>query len=183
MGLNERLAYALEDSPVRELAVYLLGNVPGLPPIVQSLHIMGIAAVMASIVMVNLKFLGLAVPSQNVSEMIGRLMPWTWWALLLNAVPGGIFVWLGRHATSSTRSSESSSHCCFRLLCWRLWCTASTRGNRAIGDGRRRAVSPVGPLRCCRLCSRLGWSWQGGGSRMRTIFSTMSERSLPRAGS
>ena len=92
MGLNERLAYALEDSPVRELAVYLLGNVPGLPPIVQSLHIMGIAAVMASIVMVNLKFLGLAVPSQNVSEMIGRLMPWTWWALLLNAVPGGIFV-------------------------------------------------------------------------------------------
>lgn len=95
MGLNERLAYvayALEDSPVRELAVYLLGNVPGLPPIVQSLHIMGIAAVMASIVMINLKFLGLAVPSQNVSEMIGRLMPWTWWALLLNAATGGLFV-------------------------------------------------------------------------------------------
>ena len=92
MGLNERVAYALEDSPARELAVYLLGNVPGLPPIVQSLHIMGIAVVMATIVMVNLRFLGLAVPSQNVSEMIGRLMPWTWWALLLNAVTGSVFV-------------------------------------------------------------------------------------------
>ena len=92
MGLNERLAYALEDSPARELAVYLLGNVPGLPPIIQSLHIMGIAVVMASIVMVNLKFLGLAVPGQNVSEMIGRLMPWAWWALLLNAVTGSVFV-------------------------------------------------------------------------------------------
>ena len=92
MGLNERLAYALEDSSLNELAIYILGNVPGLPPIVQSFHIMGIAAVMASIVMVNLKFLGLAVPSQNLSEMIDRLMPWTWWALLLNAVTGSVFV-------------------------------------------------------------------------------------------
>ena len=24
--------------------------------------------------------------------MIGRLMPWTWWALLLNAVTGSVFV-------------------------------------------------------------------------------------------
>ena len=48
-----------------QLAVYLLGNVPSLPPIIQSLHIMGIAVVMASIVMVNLKFLGLAVQAKT----------------------------------------------------------------------------------------------------------------------
>ena len=76
--MRESLASALSDSQAREVAVYLLGNVPGLPPIAQSLHILGIAVVMASIVMVDLKFLGLALPSQNVSEMILRLMPWTW---------------------------------------------------------------------------------------------------------
>ncbi|TDI20819.1 MAG: hypothetical protein E2P06_14730 [Acidobacteria bacterium] len=90
--MREALASALSESQAREVAVYLLGNVPGLPPIAQSLHILGIAVVMASIVMVDLKFLGLAVPSQNVSEMIRRLMPWTWWALLLNALTGLLFV-------------------------------------------------------------------------------------------
>ncbi len=90
--MNEFLANALVDSGARELAVYLLGNVPGLPPITQAIHILGIAVVMSSIVMVNLRFLGVGVPSQNVSEMIQRLMPWTWWALLLNALTGLLFV-------------------------------------------------------------------------------------------
>ena len=90
--MRETLASVIAESQAQEAAVYLLGNVPGLPPIAQSLHILGIAVVMGSIVMVDLKFLGLAVPSQNVSEMIRRLMPWTWWALLLNAVTGLLFV-------------------------------------------------------------------------------------------
>ena len=90
--MKDWLASALAESQAREVAVYLLGNVPGLPPIAQSVHILGIAVVMASIVMIDLKFLGLAVPTQNVSEMIRRLMPWTWWALSLNAVTGLLFV-------------------------------------------------------------------------------------------
>ena len=90
--MKEWVASALVESQARKVAVYLLGNVPGLPPIAQSLHILGIAVVMGSIVMVDLKLLGLAVPTQNVSEMIRRLMPWTWWALSLNAVTGLLFV-------------------------------------------------------------------------------------------
>ena len=92
MALNERLASLLTDSSAQELALYLLGNVPGLPPVAQTVHILGICIVMASIVMVNLKFLGLALPSQNLSEMISRLYPWTWWALPVNAVTGLLFV-------------------------------------------------------------------------------------------
>ncbi len=90
--MKESVAAWLAESHARELAVYLLGNVPGLPPIAQSFHILGIAVVMSSAVMINLRLLGLAVPSQNVSEMIGRLMPWTWWALLVNATTGLLFV-------------------------------------------------------------------------------------------
>ena len=90
--MNESLANALAGSRVSEFAVYLLGNVPGLPPIAQAVHILGIAVVMGSIVMVDLRLLGIAVPSQDAGEMIRRLMPWTWWALSLNAVSGLLFV-------------------------------------------------------------------------------------------
>ena len=90
--MRETLANALAESQVRELAVYLLGNVPGLPPIAQSIHILGIAVVMGSVVMVDLKLLGLALPTQNVSEMIRRLMPWMWIALAVNVSSGLIFV-------------------------------------------------------------------------------------------
>tara|TARA_Y100000588_G_scaffold320585_1_gene351261 strand:+ start:478 stop:1041 length:564 start_codon:yes stop_codon:yes gene_type:complete len=92
MVLNERLADLFTDSSAQELALYLLGNIPGLPPVAQTLHILGICIVMASIIMVNLKFLGLALPSQNLSEMISRLYPWTWWALPVNAITGLLFV-------------------------------------------------------------------------------------------
>ena len=90
--MHETLANVLMGSRASETAVYLLGNVPGLPPISQALHILGIAAVMGSIVMVDLKFLGLALPGQNVSEMVGRVMPWMWCALALNLVTGLLFV-------------------------------------------------------------------------------------------
>ena len=92
MDWRDSLANALVESQAREVMVHLLGNVPGFPPIVQSFHILGIAVVMASIVMVDLRFIGIAVPSQNISEMIRRLMPWMWWALLLNAITGSVCV-------------------------------------------------------------------------------------------
>jgi hypothetical protein len=90
--MRDFLAQTLAESPTREWMVYLLGNVPGLPPIAQSFHIMGIATVVGSIVMVDLKFLGLALPNQNVSEMIRRLLPWTWYALAANFVTGLLFI-------------------------------------------------------------------------------------------
>ena len=90
--MKESIASFLAESQAREFAVYLLGNVPGLPPIAQSLHILGIAVVMSSAVMVNLRLLGLALPSQTPGEMIRRLLPWTFWALPVNLITGALFV-------------------------------------------------------------------------------------------
>ena len=90
--MKDAIASALEESQAREYILYLLGNVPGLPPIVQTFHIAGICIVVGSIVMINLRFLGIAVPSQNITEMIDRLMPWMWWALLVNVLSGLVFV-------------------------------------------------------------------------------------------
>lgn len=45
--------------------------------------------------MLDLRILGLAVPSQSISEMTKRVMPWLWWALASNFVSGAFFL-LGR---------------------------------------------------------------------------------------
>jgi hypothetical protein len=88
----DSLAGALAESPARTLAVYLLGNVPGFPPIVQTCHILSIAAIMGSIVLIDLKVLGLALPSQTTGDLVRRLMPWTWSALPVLAVSGLVFI-------------------------------------------------------------------------------------------
>ena len=90
--MNETLATAIAEGPLREWAIALLSNVPGLPPISQTLHILGIAVVMASAVLIDLRILGLALPSQPVGQMIRRLGPWVWWALALNFVTGLPFI-------------------------------------------------------------------------------------------
>ncbi len=90
--MRDTLAQLLAESPTREWTVYLLSNVPGLPPIAQSFHILGIATVIGSIGMVDLRFLGLALRHQNVSEMIRRLLPWTWAALAVNLMTGSLFI-------------------------------------------------------------------------------------------
>ncbi|MBL4821165.1 MAG: hypothetical protein JKY98_09295 [Gammaproteobacteria bacterium] len=86
------LAELISDSIFQEASLFLLRTVPGFPPIIQTVHILGIAVVMGSIVMLNLRVLGLAVPSQNISEMTQRLMPWLWSALVINAISGSVFL-------------------------------------------------------------------------------------------
>lgn len=86
------LGRALTGSPINQLAQYLLSHVPGLPPIVQTIHILSVSAIMGSIVLIDLKVLGLALPSQTTAELVRRLMPWTWWALPWLALSGLMFV-------------------------------------------------------------------------------------------
>lgn len=88
----ENLARAIDASWMHTLALYLLSNVPGFPPIVQTVHILSVAAIMGSIVLIDLRVLGLALPSQTTPELVRRLMPWTWWALPLLAVSGLVFL-------------------------------------------------------------------------------------------
>jgi hypothetical protein len=86
------IARAIAASPIHTFALHLLSNVPGFPPIVQTVHILSVAAIMGSIVLIDLKVLGLALPSQSTSELVRRLMPWTWWALPSLALSGLVFV-------------------------------------------------------------------------------------------
>jgi len=82
----------LSGSFLQDGALWALRNIPGFPPIIQTVHILGIAVVMGTVVMLDLRILGLAVPSQKISEMTNRLMPWLWWALASNLVSGAFFL-------------------------------------------------------------------------------------------
>lgn len=86
------IANLLAGSFLQDGALWALRNIPGFPPIIQTVHILGIAVVMGSVVILDLRILGLAVPSQKISEMTRRLMPWLWWALASNFVSGSFFL-------------------------------------------------------------------------------------------
>lgn len=92
MNLLSAIAQVIADSSAHQIALDLLRNVPGLPPTVQTLHIISIAAILGSVVFIALRTLGVAVPSQSPREMVQRLMPWTWGALLVLALSGSILI-------------------------------------------------------------------------------------------
>jgi hypothetical protein len=85
-------ARAIASSGAHDVAVDLLSTVPGLPPIMQTFHLLSIAVVLGSTVLVSLRTLGVAARSQVPSEMARRLAPWTWSALPVLLVSGLIFV-------------------------------------------------------------------------------------------
>lgn len=86
------LGRALMGTRLHSFALHLLGDLPGFPPIVQTVHILSVSAVMGSIVLIDLRVLGLALPSQRTSDLVRRLAPWTWWALPSLALSGLVFV-------------------------------------------------------------------------------------------
>ena len=92
MDISRALSEAIAGTPVHASALYLLSNVPGFPPIVQTVHLLSVSAIMGSSVLLNLKVLGMALPSQPAGELVRRLMPWTWTALPLNAASGLVFI-------------------------------------------------------------------------------------------
>ena len=88
----DSLAQTLQTSALHDAALYVLRNVPGLPPMAQTVHLLSIACIVGSIVMIDLKVLGWALPGQSLHEMVRRLMPWTWWSLPVLLLSGSIFV-------------------------------------------------------------------------------------------
>lgn len=73
-----------------ELSIQLLSSVPGLPPVLQTIHLLGLAMLMASAVMMDLRVLNVAGRRQHLQEVFQRLFPWLFWALpvmLLSGLP------------------------------------------------------------------------------------------------
>jgi len=57
-------------------------------PIIQTIHILAIAAVFVSVLMINLRILELAGRSRTMTETARRYLPWVWWGLLVLLISG-----------------------------------------------------------------------------------------------
>jgi hypothetical protein len=86
------LGQAIDGTPFHAAALYLLSHVPGGPPLVQTVHLLGISVVMGSAVLIDLRVLGLALRGQATEDLIRRLAPWTWSALPFLALSGLVFI-------------------------------------------------------------------------------------------
>ena len=91
----ESLSSWIANSAANDLALALLRKVPGSPPILQTLHLWSIVAIMASALMLDLRILGLAVPSQEIHEMAQRLRYWSV-AGVLGVFSSGVWFVLAR---------------------------------------------------------------------------------------
>ena len=59
---------------------------------VQSVHILAIAIVMSSVVVVDLRLMGLMGHSQSITGMTRRFIPWVWWALAALLLSGVVLI-------------------------------------------------------------------------------------------
>jgi hypothetical protein len=61
-------------------------------PTVQTVHILAISMVLASMAMFDLRLLGLAGKRHSITSFSRRFMPWLWGALIVLAISGGVLI-------------------------------------------------------------------------------------------
>ena len=57
-------------------------------PILQVIHILAISSAFGSVLMINLRILGLTGGTRTMTQTVRRFLPWTWWALLVLIATG-----------------------------------------------------------------------------------------------
>src|SRR5277367_1748684 len=78
----------LGDTPVS----LVIQKVFWIIPTVQTIHILAISVVVASMAMFDLRLLGLAGKRHSIVSLSRRFMPWLWGALIVLAVSGSILI-------------------------------------------------------------------------------------------
>ena len=61
-------------------------------PLIQWIHILGVALICGSVVLIGLRMMGFLKFSPPLADMARRLLPWTWFAIVVNVITGVIMV-------------------------------------------------------------------------------------------
>jgi hypothetical protein len=101
----------LYESPLRELSDHFLRSIPGLPPFLQTVHLIGVAIILGSIVMLSFRILGIAAKNQSLPEMSSRLYPWFFSALPVMLISASPFFLQDLNATLLIRFLASRPSC------------------------------------------------------------------------
>lgn len=59
-------------------------------PIIESFHLLGMAALVGTVTAFDLRLLGLALRGTRVSELARRLIPWAWTGFAIQVITGGM---------------------------------------------------------------------------------------------
>ncbi len=73
-------------------ASVFIQSVSWLIPTLQTVHILAISVVLGSILLVDLRLLGVIGRGATLEVVVGRFAVWLWWALLVLAVSGSVLV-------------------------------------------------------------------------------------------
>ena len=71
---------------------HVVQNVFWIIPVVQTIHILCVSIVMASMAMLDLRLMGLALRRHSIVSLAHRFMPWTWGALPLLLLSGTVLI-------------------------------------------------------------------------------------------
>ncbi len=67
-------------------------------PLLESIHVIAIVLVVGSLLMLDLRLIGIAARSYSVRSLSKELVPWTWFAFVLSVVTGsGLFITRASH--------------------------------------------------------------------------------------
>jgi hypothetical protein len=83
-----------------------LQTVSWIVPAVQTVHILAVAAVVSSALMVDLRLLGVNGMDQSLSGVARRFLPFVWWPLPILLVSGAILI-----TAEPARSLETPCSC------------------------------------------------------------------------
>ena len=59
-------------------------------PVIETVHLLGMAALVGTIAVFDLRLLGWALQRERVSELAGRLLPWAWAGFAVQVVTGAL---------------------------------------------------------------------------------------------
>ena len=115
-------------------------------PTVQSIHILGIATVAASALMINLRLFGLYGADQPLKEVLARFLPFIWWPLVVLLLTGIVMI-----AGEPPRSLKNPV---FQLkmvllvaaIAATVICKVALRRNAAFGDAKNRGRAGAATL-------------------------------------
>lgn len=59
-------------------------------PAIETLHLLGMAALLGTVAVLDLRLLGWAMRRERVSSLVGKLLPWAWAGFAVQVVTGGL---------------------------------------------------------------------------------------------
>jgi hypothetical protein len=59
-------------------------------PAIETLHLLGMAALVGTVAVLDLRLLGWAMRRERVSALVGKLLPWAWAGFAVQVVTGGL---------------------------------------------------------------------------------------------